>query len=146
MARILVVDDQPDLRERLIHVISGLGEIIPAEDWIKALEMIQGKEFDVVVTDLRLSTDNPRDTHGFEVSKAAFNKNQLTQVIIITAFGDIESNASAMDLPNVFDYLERNNRRIDFEKVLFRKITLAIDYRNSKHLINTMQRHNNDSN
>ena len=131
MAQILVVDDQPDCRERLIQVVSAFGEVTTADNRDEAIALIRETEFDVVVTDLRLKLDDPGDTGGLDILKASHKKDQLIQVIVITAVGNIETSSQAMSL-EAFDYIERNNPRIDFEKVLQRKIHIAIDYRDSR--------------
>jgi DNA-binding NtrC family response regulator len=139
MAQILVVDDQPDLRERLIQVVSTFGEVTPADNRDKAIELIRDTEVDVVVTDLRLNLYDPADTGGLDILKAAHKKDKLIPVIVVTAVGNIESNSQAMSL-EAFDYIERNNRRIDFEKVLLRKIRIAIEYRDSRRMVEILGR------
>jgi DNA-binding NtrC family response regulator len=130
MVKILVVDDHPELRKRLVQVVAGKGEVTEAESEAQANELIRDRDFDVVITDLRLNPDNPKDTGGFEVLRAGRQKNPILQVIIVTSSGELEDSVEAMNL-QAFDYLERNNRRIDFDHVLHRKLEMAIDYKTS---------------
>ena len=56
MARILVVDDEPDLRNDFEWAVSGLGEVATAGSAKEAIQRIAEETFDVVVTDLRMET------------------------------------------------------------------------------------------
>jgi CheY-like chemotaxis protein len=55
MARILVVDDDPDNREIVREVLEGAGhEVVTVGSAEEALEQLDRKEFDVVLSDIDL--------------------------------------------------------------------------------------------
>jgi DNA-binding NtrC family response regulator len=128
MARILIVDDDPDLREDLQWAAQGSGrDIVIAGSAKEAIETLTRESFDVVVTDMRMETNNA----GLEVLKAAKERDILTQVIVITAYGTPEISVETMRL-GAFDYLERNFPGTDVLAMIKSKVTLALDFRNAK--------------
>lgn len=127
MARILVVDDEPDLRNDFEWAVSGLGEVATAGSAKEAIQRIAEETFDVVVTDLRMETREA----GLEVLKAAKERDVYTQVIVVTAYGTPEVNAMTMRL-GAFDYLERATPGTDTLAVVRSKVSLALEFRNAK--------------
>jgi DNA-binding NtrC family response regulator len=128
MAKILVVDDVPELRSQLKWAAEGTGrEIFEADSGKQAIKLIQEHNFDVIVTDLKMETE----TAGLDVLKAAKEKDILTQVIVITAYGTPAVSVDAMRL-GAFDYLERSAPGTEPLEMIRRKIPLALDYRVAK--------------
>jgi two-component system OmpR family response regulator len=79
--RILVVDDDPSVREMLARVLAGEGYLaLTAADGVKALEIAAGVLIDLVLLDLNLPQKSGWDT--FERLTA---ENPLLPVIIVTA-------------------------------------------------------------
>jgi CheY-like chemotaxis protein len=55
MKRILVVDDDDNLRELLATVLSQDGRVVDtARDGIEALELLQQNRYDLIISDLRM--------------------------------------------------------------------------------------------
>jgi CheY-like chemotaxis protein len=55
IAEVLVVDDQPGMRETLVDIFEGAGlRVTPAADGEAALELARARDFDVVVMDIRM--------------------------------------------------------------------------------------------
>jgi CheY-like chemotaxis protein len=53
VAQILVVDDEPAVREWLVEIVAAAGhQTTTAEDGLKALNLISRQEFDLVITDI----------------------------------------------------------------------------------------------
>lgn len=128
MVKILVVDDEPILRGKLEWAAQGEGrEIVAAESGEQAIRFIQQNDFDVIVTDIRMETENV----GLDVLKAAKEKNVYTQVIVVTAYGTPEVSVEAMRL-GAFDYLERNAPGTDTLAMVRSKITLALEFREAQ--------------
>lgn len=120
---VLVVDDQPVLLGQLMRIAESIGAVVStANGYKEALGRIQDGAVDVVVTDI--INDETRQEYGLQVLKAARAKDPLTQVIVVTSFGNPELSVRAMD-EGAFDYVERLSPGIDFEKVLAQKIRLA---------------------
>jgi DNA-binding NtrC family response regulator len=128
MVKIIVVDDEPELRGQLEWAAQGAGrEVMAAEDAKQAIRLIRQHDFDVIVTDLKMETDNA----GLDVLKAAKEKDIYTQVIVVTAYGTPEISVETMRL-GAFDYLERNAPGSDSLAMVRSKITLALEFREAK--------------
>jgi CheY-like chemotaxis protein len=64
-ARILVVDDEPDVREMLRVVLSTEGyEVVAVEGGLEALSAAHGSRFDLVTMDLRMPEMGGREVLG----------------------------------------------------------------------------------
>jgi two-component system response regulator HydG len=100
--RILVVDDQRNMRTTLSMLLRGAGyDVDEAADGNQATEMGAAEAYNVVLTDLRLGTPD-----GMEVLRAIKEAQPQTEVIVMTAYGTIESAVEAMRL-GAFDYLQK---------------------------------------
>jgi CheY-like chemotaxis protein len=85
MKKILIVDDQPDIR-RLIHRTLGKRyEILEAGDGETALDMVRASEPDAVILDVMM----PGEFDGFEVLKQIKGDPALNAifVVMVTAKG-----------------------------------------------------------
>ena len=101
-ARILVVDDQRNMRTTLSMLLKGSGfDVDEAADGAQGAEMGASEGYDVVITDLRLGTPD-----GLAVLRAVKEAQPRTEVIVMTAYGTIESAVEAMRL-GAFDYLQK---------------------------------------
>jgi DNA-binding NtrC family response regulator len=130
MAKILVVDDEPELRSQLEWAACGEDngqEVVSAESGSQAIQLIQQQDFDAIVTDLKMETDDA----GLTVLKAAKEKDIYTQVIVVTAYGTPEVSVETMRL-GAFDYLERNAPGTETLAMIRSKITLALEFRKAK--------------
>lgn len=92
---ILIVDDEPSIREFLAFVLEDEGfAVISAADGIEALKAIEGHHTDVVLTDLMM----PR-MDGFELIRRLREKNyQIRAVIAMSAISTAGERASQADL------------------------------------------------
>ena len=110
---ILVVDDDIANRSLLEKRLSMNDfNVETAEDGVRALELIEKKHYDVVVTDLMM----PGGVDGIGVLEAV-KKNQIgTEVIIITGYGSIDNVIEAMK-KGAADYLQKP---INFDELLLR--------------------------
>lgn len=99
---ILLVEDDNNQREIIKTILTKEGFYVEdASTGKKALEILKGNFFDIVLTDLRLP-----DIDGTFILKEVRNQNSPCQVIIITAFGSIPSAVEATKL-GAFYYLEK---------------------------------------
>jgi DNA-binding NtrC family response regulator len=100
-ARVLVADDEPNLRRVLIAILRREGyEVVQAADGADAIEALS-QPIDVVITDLKM----PR-VDGMEVLRHASVHHPSVPVIMITAFGTVD-NAVAAVKAGAFDYIEK---------------------------------------
>jgi len=99
--KLLVVDDDPDIREILKDRLESLGyAVVTAENGQEALEKSVKEEPDLMFLDLQLPQIN-----GMQVLKRVRDNPDLT-VIIITAFGTIEKAVEAMK-EGAFDFITK---------------------------------------
>jgi len=85
-ARILIVDDDPRMRELLADMVEGLGhEPVSVPDGITALAAIASQPLDLVLSDVSMPGLN-----GFELCRRlkADPKTRLIPVVLITGIGD----------------------------------------------------------
>jgi two-component system, NtrC family, response regulator PilR len=100
MEKILIVDDEPSLREVLSIMLKRSGyAVTSAPDGEEAIEHLHKDIFDLVITDLRM----PK-VDGMEVLKAVKSASPETVVLVITAFATADSAVEAMK-HGAYDYL-----------------------------------------
>ncbi|MGA2975260.1 MAG: sigma-54 dependent transcriptional regulator [Spirochaetia bacterium] len=100
--RILVVDDDETIRGFLRDLLTANGhEVDLALDTRSAAEMLKGREYEVVITDLMLP-----DGDGLEVLRIARSRPYEPEVLLITAYGTIDSAVEAVR-GGAFDYLTK---------------------------------------
>jgi two-component system response regulator HydG len=104
-ARILVVEDNAALRMALVTALrESWSEVLALADGAEAVELmadVGASPFDVVLSDLRLP-----GADGIQVLRAALESNPRTAVVLMTAFGSIESAVEAMR-SGAFDFIEK---------------------------------------
>jgi two-component system, NtrC family, response regulator AtoC len=99
---VLVVDDELLIRKSLSRVLREKGYAVDtASSGAEALEKVGTQRPQVMVLDMRLG-----DTDGLTVLRKVKSVDPLVQVIIITAFGDVQSAVDAMKL-EACDYLRK---------------------------------------
>lgn len=102
MAKILVVDDQRNMRTTLALMLKGAGhDVEEAPDGDVAIDRVGAEAFDLVLTDLKMGT-----TDGITVLRHVKEASPLTEVIVMTAFATIESAVEAMRL-GAYDYIQK---------------------------------------
>lgn len=114
--RILIVDDEPLIRESLYEILKIEGyKTSTASSGEEALETLKKSSADIVVTDLKL----PKMT-GVQLLEAIKKETPSTEVILITGYGSIESAVDAMK-KGAFHYITKpiNDQEI---KMLIAKI------------------------
>jgi|YNPBryulayer2012_1023412.scaffolds.fasta_scaffold07583_2 DNA-binding NtrC family response regulator len=85
--RILVVDDDRAILEDISEaLVPGGYEVVAEENPLVALEKLDEGEFDVVITDIRMPEMN-----GIELLKRVREKKAALPVIVMTAYGDVET-------------------------------------------------------
>ena len=100
--KILVVDDDPEMCGMLSEVLKGEGfPVLTTSESLEALKILKKEEFDVIITDLKM-----KGLRGLDLLGQANKVAPLTPVIIITAFGTIESAIKAMKM-GAYDYITK---------------------------------------
>src|SRR4051812_41028389 len=102
MAKILVVDDQRNMRTTLAMMLRAGGyEVDEASDGNEGADRGARGAYDVVITDLRMGASD-----GMTVLRAVKESHGSTEVIVMTAYGTIESAVEAMRL-GAYDYIQK---------------------------------------
>jgi len=105
MAKILVVDDDDVARKNMERLLKHRGfDVTSAYSATNAIEIIKVNNFDVVVSDLVMENDKA----GLDVLDAAKEKNESTEVIIITAYGKVPT-AFDSSKRGAFAYIEKDD-------------------------------------
>jgi two-component system response regulator HydG len=121
---VLVVDDQRNMRVTTAIVLRQAGfEVAEADGGAEALEKLAAESYDVVLTDLRMGA-----VDGLEVLRGALEASPSTQVIVMTAFGSIESAVEAVRR-GAYDYLAKpfqsDELRVRVQKALEKRRLLG---------------------
>ena len=99
---ILLVEDEKITRVALSSALHReKHEVVACESGVEAIERIHEQGFDVVITDLRLP-----GVGGIEVLREAKLKDPSCVVIVVTAFGTVETAVEALKL-GAYDYLRK---------------------------------------
>mgnify|MGYP001812704724 CR=1 FL=1 len=115
METILVVDDEPSIREILQIMLEREGyQVSCADNGRAAIKLFEQERFDVVIADIRMPKVN-----GFEVLAEIKKISPETKVIMITAFASFESAVESMK-EGAYDYITKPFN-IDEVKTTIRK-------------------------
>ena len=101
-ARVLVIDDEPDLRT--LYELSLLREgyrVDTAADVAEALAQLDAQRYDAVISDMRLP-----DGSGLDVLRRLKDQSRSERCIVITAHGSAENAVEALR-SGAFDYLTK---------------------------------------
>jgi len=102
MSRILVVDDEDSLRRVLQVQLEQDGySVVTAASAQQAFSLLQLRGYDLVITDLRMP-----GLSGMEVLKQVKSQYSETVVIVLTAFGTVETAVEAMKA-GAYDFLTK---------------------------------------
>jgi DNA-binding NtrC family response regulator len=109
VAKILVVDDEKKMVTLLVSALETHGhEVTGVHSGQDALDLISGQAFDVVLTDLRMEP-----VGGMDVLAGARQTSPQTAVIILTAYGEVNTAVEALR-QGAFQYL---TKPINFQEV-----------------------------
>jgi len=99
---ILIVDDEKNIRLTLSQSLEALGvEIDTAADGVEALAKLKGRDFELILLDIRMP-----GMDGMEVLRRVREIRPDIRIVMITAYGTIESAVEAMKLGAV-DFLQK---------------------------------------
>src|SRR4030066_809859 len=100
--KVLVVDDDLEMCGMLSDVLKEEGFFVTTTgDSLEASKILKREEFDVLVTDLKM-----KGLKGLDLLEGVNKVAPMTPVIIITAFGTIESAIKAMKM-GAYDYITK---------------------------------------
>ena len=127
MSRILCVDDEEEIRNALKRRLEREGHTVTTasntEEGILALQDT-GPSYDVVITDMSMEEGDS----GLKMLKAATERDVFTEVIVLTAYGNVKNAVECMQR-GAFDYVEKNIPDVDVFELLMLKIDRALAQR-----------------
>ncbi len=111
--RILIVDDNKELREILQEYLKGEGHRVEgAADGKEALDRYHRESFDLIITDL-----NMPEVSGMELIRTIRKENQDTEFVIITGYASMDSAVEAVRI-GAFDYIVKPFRMEELQVVV----------------------------
>jgi len=100
--RVLIVDDEPDIRELLAITLERMGvDCESVESVSQARATLQKRPFDLCVTDMRLPGEN-----GLELVKHVNLHHKAVPIAVITAHGNMETAVAALKA-GAFDFVSK---------------------------------------
>ena len=100
MKKLLVVEDEQNLRDGIVTAFADQGwEVSEAASGEEAMRMLEREVFDVLVTDYQMPGGD-----GIDVLKRCKMINESTVVLMMTAYGTVESAVEAMQA-GTYDYI-----------------------------------------
>ncbi|HAT8378437.1 TPA: response regulator [Legionella pneumophila] len=101
-SKVLVIDDEPDIRELLTLTLSRMDLICDAvSDFKQGIEHIKQNYYSLVLTDMRLP-----DGDGIEIVKFIQKYKPQLPVAVITAYGNVEGAVNTLKA-GAFDYVSK---------------------------------------
>ena len=97
--RVLIVDDEPGVRNLLFDVLAGDCECERATNGAEALRLAADYEYDVVLCDVTMP-----DVSGIQILESIRDRSKTTSVIMVTAIQHTRRAVEAMRL-GAFDYV-----------------------------------------
>jgi DNA-binding NtrC family response regulator len=102
LGRVLLVDDEPDLRRLLRRSLVRAGfDVVEAGHGRAALELARESRFDVVITDVRMPSMG-----GLELLERLMLEEPELPVVLMSGSDELDSRQSAVDV-GAFDYLPK---------------------------------------
>ena len=131
-AKILLIEDEPEVRESYIDMLSMLGcEVDAADNGASGLDKLDNASYDIVITDLNMPVMN-----GLETLRQIKKKEIDTEVIVVTGFATIENAIGAMK-QGAFDYITKPVS-IEHVKIVLSKCLQKIQARRENKQLKTM--------
>ncbi len=98
----LVVEDDDAMRDLLVEELCDAGyQVVSAPHGRAGVDVVLGTPIDLVITDLRMP-----DVDGFDLIRDVQATRQAPHIVMITAFGSIETAIKAVKL-GAFDYITK---------------------------------------
>jgi len=113
---ILIVDDDPGIRESFRLILEEHYELVEAGDGRQAIEIVRTSEVDLVLLDIRLP-----EMDGIEVLERIKALDDQVEVILVTAVKTVRTAVAAMKL-GAFDYVTKPFEEDDLLSVVRRAL------------------------
>lgn len=140
--RLIIVDDEEHIREGLSDLVDwtslGFEVVAKLEDGIQALDLLQKKEIDIILSDVKM-------THlsGLELAKHVHENYPKTKMVLISGFKEFDFVKQAMTY-NVINYLLKPTKLGDIRSV-FQDVKNRLDKEKEEQAqISKVIKHNNE--
>ena len=111
--RILVVDDEENACIALSKLLAHEGyEVASAGNGYEALNYLRGNDVDLIITDI-----NMPEMNGLAFLRELNRCHPSSNVIMITAYGEVESYLEAMSL-GAFEYINKPVKMDELKKII----------------------------
>lgn len=102
METILIVEDKESMAQMLKETLDAEGyKTIIAEDGLEGIKRLKEDRVDLILTDLKLPKKD-----GMDIMRAVKDENPLVPVIVMTAYGSVETAVLAMK-EGAFDFITK---------------------------------------
>jgi two-component system response regulator (stage 0 sporulation protein F) len=116
--KILVVDDEEGARELFNTILTDEGyDVVLADSGEKALSLFKSTQFHLVITDIKMPLMN-----GLQLLQEIRKIGSKTDVIMVTAYGEVESYLKAMSLGAV-EYINKPIRIKELKRIVNKILT-----------------------
>jgi DNA-binding NtrC family response regulator len=121
---VMIIDDEPIVGKRLKQALHKFGIAVEVyEDSEMALNRLKDKNFDIVVTDIRMDK-----VDGIQILEDVSKHSDHTKVIIITGYATIEVAQEAL-AKGAFDFIAKPFKPDDLRAVI-NKAALSLGFSN----------------
>jgi len=125
--RILIIDDDPHFLRVLQRILSGEKFVVMAtSNSCDAIEFLRSNNFDLIICDLRMP-----DCDGLNVLQAIRSAGNEIPVIILTAYGEVDTYLEAMNA-GATEYLNKPIKSEELVQVVRECLRKGNHRRNSK--------------
>ena len=95
--RVLVADDQPDIREALKLLLKSEGYSTETIDTPAGIvKAVEGQDFDLLLVDLNYARDTTSGQEGLDLLERLQDVDETLPVVVMTAWGSVELTVEAM--------------------------------------------------
>ena len=114
---ILIVDDEPIVGERLKAFLEKDGYLVESfVDPMQALQRLEDKEFDIVISDIRM-----QEIDGIQVMEKALQKSRRIKVIMITGYATLELARESLT-KGAFDFIAKPFKLKEIRRTIKRAV------------------------
>lgn len=116
--KILVVDDEEGARDLFNTILTDEGyDVSLASDGEEALILFKSHPFNLVITDIRMPVMD-----GLQLLQEIRKTGSKTEVIMVTAYGEVESYLKAMSL-GAAEYINKPVRIKELKRIVHKVLT-----------------------
>jgi len=136
MKRLLIVEDERISRENLQTMFSEHGyEVETSPNGGQAIRRLDQEHFDLVITDMQMP-----EADGLQVLRKAKQADESTIVMVMTAYGSVESAVEAMRF-GAYDYIQKPFELDELEM----KVMRAFDHQRETRQLEVLKSESEDS-